>query len=107
MVVNEHLYKRLMERHGSMEALQTFQSTQPLEEGQQAINFVGVAADFNYSSAHETIGDFAFWLDESANRARFTHIRLKPGNLHDAMETIRSTWNGALSRAGTQLFLPG
>lgn len=92
IVVNEHLYKRLMERHGSIEALQTFQSTQPLEEGQQPINFVGVAADFNYSSAHETIGDFAFWLDESPNRARFTHIRLKPGNLHDAMETIRNIW---------------
>jgi len=92
MVVNEHLYKRLMERHGSMEALQAFQSNQPLEEGQQAIHFAGVAADFNFSSAHETIGDFAFWLDESNSRARFTHIRLKPGNLNDAMEMIRKTW---------------
>ncbi|MFC2089455.1 ABC transporter permease [Bacteroidota bacterium] len=92
MVVNEHLYKRLMERHGSMEALQTFRATQSMEEGQQPINFVGVAADFNYSSAHETIGDFAFWLDESANRARFTHIRMKPGNLLTAMETIRNIW---------------
>lgn len=92
MVVNEHLYKRLMERHGSMEALQSFQSNQPLEEGQQLITFVGVAADFNYSSAHETIGDFAFWLDESANRARFTHVRLKPGSLRAAMESIRKIW---------------
>lgn len=92
MVVNEHLYKRLMERHGSMEALQAYQSAQPLEEGEQRINYVGVAADFNYSSAHESIGDFVFWLDESANRARFTHIRLKPGNLNDAMETIRDIW---------------
>jgi len=92
MVVNEHLYKRLMERHGSMEALQTFQSTQPLEEGEQAIKFIGVAADFNYSSAHESIGDFAFWLNETLNRARFTHVRLKPGNLHDAMETISMIW---------------
>ncbi|MFO7670839.1 MAG: FtsX-like permease family protein [Bacteroidales bacterium] len=92
MVVNEHLYRRLMERHGNMEALQAFHATQPLEEGQQPINFVGVAADFNYSSAHETIGDFVFWLDESAIRARFTHIRLKPGNLHDAMKTIGNTW---------------
>ena len=93
LVVNEHLYRRLMERHGSMEALQTFHATQPMEEGQQPINFIGVAADFNYSSARESIGDFAFWLDESANRARFTHIRLKSDNLNDAMETIRSNWN--------------
>lgn len=92
MVVNEHLYKRLIERHGSMEALQTFQSSQALEEGQQLINFIGVAADFNYSSAHETIGDFAFLLDESVNRSRFTHIRLKPGNMRAAMESIRNIW---------------
>ncbi len=92
MIVNEHLYLRLMERHGSMEALQTFHATQPLEEGQQPINFVGVAADFNYSSAHQAIGDFAFWLDESANRARFTHIRLKPGNLQAALKTLRAIW---------------
>jgi len=92
MVVNEHLYKRLIEGHGSMEALQTFQLAQPLEEGQQLVNIVGVAADFNYSSAHETIGDFAFLLDESANRARFTHVRLKAGNLHAAMEILRKTW---------------
>jgi len=104
MVVNEHLYKRLLERHGSMEALQAFQSTQPLEEGQQPINFAGVAADFNYSSAHETIGDFAFWLDESANRARFTHIRLKPGNLHDAMETIRNVWGEHYPGQGLSYF---
>lgn len=92
MVVNEHLYKRLLEIHGSMEALQTFRSTQPLEGGQVPVNFIGVAADFNYTSAHETIGDFAFLLDESTNRARFTHIRLKPGNLNDAMKTIRNVW---------------
>ena len=94
MVVNEHLYKRLMERHGSMEALQTFRSNQTLEGGQQVVGFIGVAADFNYSSAHESIGDFAFLLDESPNRARFTHIRIKPGQVHAAMEAINSTWEG-------------
>jgi putative ABC transport system permease protein len=31
-------------------------------------------------------------LDESVNRSRFTHIRLKPGNLHDAMKTILKIW---------------
>jgi putative ABC transport system permease protein len=92
LVINEHLYKRLMERHGSMEALQTFQSNQPLEEGQEPITFVGVAEDFNYSSAHESIGDFAFLLDESPNRARFTHIKLKPGHMDDAIRSIRKTW---------------
>jgi len=92
LVVNEHLYQRLIERHGSMEALQVFRSEQSPEEGQQPIHFAGVVADFNYSSAHETIGDFAFMLDESPNRARFTHVRLKPGNMHEAIGIIRETF---------------
>lgn len=92
MVVNEHLYRRLMERHGSMEALLAFQSDQPLEEGEERITFIGVAEDFSYSSAHSSIGDFAFWLDESPNRARFTHVRLKPGNMHHSLAAIREIW---------------
>ncbi|WP_319591817.1 FtsX-like permease family protein [uncultured Draconibacterium sp.] len=91
MVINNHLYQRLMERHGSMENLLTYSNAQPLRPGETRINFVGVAEDFNYSSAHESIGDFAFWLDEGGNRARFTHVRIN--NLHSGMEAIKSTWN--------------
>ncbi|MDX1284602.1 MAG: ABC transporter permease [Draconibacterium sp.] len=92
MVVNNHLYKRLMERHGSMEGLLAYQEAQPLEPDQVRINYIGVAEDFNYSSAHESIGDFAFWLDESRNRARFIHVRLNPGSLHASMDAVKSTW---------------
>ena len=93
MVINKHLYKRLMERHGSMEALNTFQNAQELAPDQTRINFIGVAKDFNYSSAHEAIGDFAFWLGESSNRARFTHIRLNKGDLKNAMASVREVWD--------------
>ena len=93
MVINNHLYKRLLEKHGSMDALKVFQDKQPLAPDQSRINFIGVAKDFNYSSAHENIGDFAFWLDESNNRARFIHVRLAPGNLHAGMDQIKETWN--------------
>ncbi|HKJ79944.1 MAG TPA: FtsX-like permease family protein, partial [Prolixibacteraceae bacterium] len=93
MVINNHLYIRLMERHGSMEALKTFQESQPLEPDQTRINFIGVAKDFNYSSAHEAIGDFAFWLGESRNRARFIHVRLNPGNIHTGLQSINETWS--------------
>jgi len=31
-------------------------------------------------------------LDESPNRARFTHVRLKPGNMHEAIGIIRETF---------------
>jgi putative ABC transport system permease protein len=93
MIINNHLYKRLLERHGSMEALETFSESQPLDSDQTRINFIGVAKDFNYSSAHETVGDFAFWLDESNNRARFIHVRLNPGNLRAGIQKINETWN--------------
>lgn len=90
MVINEHLYKRLMEKHGSMDALQAYQEAQPLEPDQTRINYIGVTEDFNYSSAHENIGDFAFWLDEGGNRARFTHVRIN--SLHEGMDAIRRVW---------------
>jgi len=93
MVINEHLYKRILERHGSMEALQAYTDAQELEPGQIRINFIGVTNDFNYSSMHEPVGDFAFWLDESRNRARFTHVRLNKGNLRGAMATVRNVWD--------------
>ncbi len=93
MVINNHLYKRLMERHGSMEALKTFNESQPLESDQTRINFVGVAKDFNYSSAHEFVGDFAFWLGESNNLARFIHVRINSGSLRTGIDKIRETWN--------------
>ena len=67
-VINSHLYKRLMEKYGSLEAINAYQQTQQLERGKEnyeIIKFLGVAEDFNYYSAHENIGDFVFWLDES------------------------------------------
>ncbi|WP_372949235.1 ABC transporter permease, partial [Mariniphaga sp.] len=93
MIINNHLYKRLLERHGSMEALKAFHESQPLEPDQTRINFIGVAKDFNYSSAHEFVGDFAFWLGESNNLARFIHVRLNPGNLQLGIQKINETWN--------------
>ena len=91
MVINNHLYKRLLERHGSMENLKAYSDAQALGPGETRINFIGVTEDFNYSSAHESIGDFAFWLDESNNRARFTHVRIN--NLQGGMDAIKRSWN--------------
>ncbi len=91
MVVNKHLYKRLMEKHGNMDALRAYQEAQPLEPDQSRINFIGVTEDFNYSSAHESIGDFAFYLGEGGNRARFTHVRIN--DLHAGMDAIKRVWN--------------
>ncbi len=93
MVINEHLYKRLMERHGSMEAVNTYQNSRELAPDQIRIKFIGVARDFNYSSVHEAIGDFAFWLGESNNRARFIHVRLNKGDIRQAMATVQKVWD--------------
>ena len=95
-VINNHLYKRLIEKYGSLEAINGYQQTQQLQRGKenyQIIKFLGVAEDFNYNSAHEIIGDFVFWLDESLNRARFIHIRLSNGSLHAGMDAIKRVWN--------------
>lgn len=91
LVVNEHLYKRLIEEHGSKEALITYQAAQPVPSDMQRIDLVGVVGDFNYSSAHEAIGDFAFLLGESRTRARFTHVRIN--NLHSGMDAIKKVWS--------------
>ena len=96
MVINNHLYKRLMEKHGSIEVLNAYQQSQVAQRGQKnyrAIKFIGVAEDFNYNSVHENIGDFAFRLDEARNRARFAHIRLNKGSLHAGMDAIKRVWN--------------
>lgn len=92
MVINNHLYKRLMAKFGTMDAVRAYRAAQLLKPGQVRIKFAGVAEDFNYNSAHESIGDFAFWLDESRNRARFIHVRLSPGNLHAGMDAIKKVW---------------
>ncbi len=96
MVINNHLYKRLMEKHGSIEALNAYLQTQPMQRWEKyyrAIKFIGVVEDFNYNSVHENIGDFAFRLDEARNRARFAHIRLNEGSLHAGMDAIKRVWN--------------
>jgi len=93
MVVNEHLYKRLLEKHGSMEALEAYNAGQNAEEGSERIEIIGVAKDFNYNSAHEAIGDFAFYLGESRNRSRFIHVRINPGDTRAALAKIREVWD--------------
>jgi putative ABC transport system permease protein len=95
-VINNHLYKRLIEKFGSLEAINAYQQTQQLQRGKekyQIIKFLGVAEDFNYNSAHEAIGDFVFWLDEDRRNARFIPIRLGEGSLHAGMNTIKRVWN--------------
>ena len=96
MVINNHLYQRLMEKHGSLDALNAYQQTQSLQGGlkdDRITKFVGVAEDFNYNSVHENIGDFVFLLDESKNRARFAHIRIGNGTLHAGMDAIKKVWD--------------
>lgn len=93
MVINEHLYKRILAKYGSIEALNTYTDAQALEPGQIRFDILGVTKDFNYGSMHEPIGDFAFWLDESNAQARFIHVRLNPGNLHVAMNDLGKVWD--------------
>jgi len=92
IVINEHLHQRLMEEHGSMEMLNNYLASQPLQPGQRRANIIGIAKNFNYSSAHAPIGDFAFALSEHPSWARFIHVRLNPGNLRQTMNRLEDVW---------------
>ncbi|PKQ66267.1 hypothetical protein BZG01_11790 [Labilibaculum manganireducens] len=92
MVINKHLFNRLMEKHKTLEELNLFRSGIPLEADQRRVDIIGVAEDFNYSSAHNQIGDYVFLIDESRNRARFMHVRMSPGNIRSAMTSIQEEW---------------
>jgi len=105
MLINEHLYKRLIEKHGSIEDLEFFQNNQDNFTENERINFIGVAEDFNYNSAHEAVGDFAFFIGESRNRARFMHIRVKPGDFRSTLNTIKEVWNAHYSGQEFPTFL--
>jgi len=91
-IVNNHLYKRLMEKHQSLENLNAYRSGIPLEENQNRLDIIGVVEDFNYNSAHQMIGDYVFLVSGSRSIARFTHIRITPGNTREAMACIQEEW---------------
>jgi putative ABC transport system permease protein len=91
-IVNNHLYKRLMEKHQSLENLNAYRSGIPLEENQNRLDIIGVVEDFNYNSAHQMIGDYVFLVSGGRNIARFTHIRITPGNTREAMACIQEEW---------------
>ncbi|BAX79755.1 ABC transporter permease [Labilibaculum antarcticum] len=92
MVINEHLYKRLMEKHQTLEDMNSYRSGIPLEADQRRVDIIGVVADFNYSSAHDQIGDYIFIIDESRSRGRFIHVRVSLGNIRTAMSSIQEEW---------------
>lgn len=93
MLINEHLFNRLLEKHGTIEALEAHAAIHNLDQNDHPVKILGVAKDFNYNSAHEAVGDFAFLLGESPFRARFTHIRIQAGNTKQGLDIIREVWN--------------
>ncbi|WP_321280149.1 FtsX-like permease family protein [Marinifilum fragile] len=92
-VINKHLYDRLMEKHNNIENLNSFRSGQPLEADQRRVDIIGVVDDFNYNSAHQQIGDYIFYINESPSNARFTHIKIASGDIRPAMDYIQSEWD--------------
>ncbi len=93
MIINNHLYQRLMEKHKTIENLNSFRSEEPLEQDQTRMDIIGVVEDFNYSSAHDQIGDYIFIVNESPRGARFTHVKITSGNIRSAMDFMQEEWN--------------
>jgi len=92
LVINAHLYNRLIEKHGSWETFDSFMQAKTAQAGAPSSRIIGVTKNFNYNSAHAPIGDFAFLLDENPSWAGFIHVRLNPGNLHQAMNHVEEVW---------------
>ena len=90
IIINEHLYKRLIERHGSIENYRVFQKSQEFKPDFSRMRIVGVVKDFNYNSAHVPIGDFAF--AGTSSFLKFITIRLAQGDLREAMKQVEKTW---------------
>lgn len=92
MIINNHMYKRLLEKHKSWENLKIHMANRPIDADQVRFEIIGVVEDFNYSSAHENIGDYIIWLGETCRDARFTHVRMAPGDMNSSMSTIKEEW---------------
>ena len=94
LIINDHFYKRLIERHGSIEDFNAFQLKKEFKPDLSQMKIIGVTNDFNYSSAHLPVGDFAFWLlgNNSKSAVPFFHIRLEKGDLRKAMGKVEAIW---------------
>ena len=56
---------------------------------------VGVMKDFNYQSLHSKIEPLAVWIWPS-KYWNFIYFRVKPGNLHETMASLESSWKKIL-----------
>lgn len=92
LIVNNHLYKRLMTKYGSIETVSNYQEDHPIRPGVPSARIIGVVEDFDYNSAHQAIGDFVFMLGTSRHFARFMHVRLAKGSLKSGIESIKKAW---------------
>jgi putative ABC transport system permease protein len=90
MIINNHLYKSILAKHGSMDALVAHQKAYLKPFGVEPYKIIGVTEDFNFNSVHKPIGNFAFNVDEVRRNARHIYVRLN--NLHSGMDAVKDTW---------------
>ena len=95
IIINDHFYKQLIGKFGSIEAYNTFQKKQDFNPNRilSQIKIVGVAKDFNFSSAHVPIGNFAFLLTNPRQAGNFIHVRLAKNDLREAIKKVEEVWN--------------
>jgi len=86
MIVNQHFYSLVLEKFGSIDAFEAYQKSKDFAGDLSDIKIVGVAKDFNYSSAHVNIGNFALVMGDPKNSGRFLHIRLAKGDIREALQ---------------------
>jgi len=65
-------------------------------EKKQYLNIIGVIKDFHTTSLHENIRPMALILESKLDGLDYLSIRIQPGNIEQALETIKSAWEKIL-----------
>ncbi len=88
LIVNKHFYSRILEKFGGIEAFKAYQKSKDFTGDLSDMTLAGVSNDFNFSSAHVPVGNFALVLGDPKNSGRFIHVRLAKGDIREAKQQV-------------------
>lgn len=92
MIVNQHFYSRVVEKFGSIEAFNAYQKSKDFTGDLSDIKIAGVANDFNFSSAHVPVGNFALVMGDPKSSGSFVHVRLAKGDIREALKQTEKVY---------------
>ncbi len=73
----------------------------PGPNGGSKYQIIGVTADFNYESLHQSVRPLVFHLYKNREFGQFVSVRIKPGNYQSTVSSLESIWK---KYAGNEAF---